>query len=207
MQYDASSGAISRARVILLIGPSGSGKDSLIDAAREPLRAYGVEVARRVITRSAEAKGEDAHGVSEAQFQAMREAGAFALDWQANGLCYGIPIQIDSWLDAGKSVLINGSRGHLAAARRRYPDLLAVGLAVSPGALRERLLARGRESLQDIEQRLARNTSLQAYDADVHVLDNSATLAQALRALLCLLGEQGVIRSSQVKKPTCNLPD
>jgi ribose 1,5-bisphosphokinase len=166
-----------------------------------------VEVARRVITRSAEAKGEDAYGVSEAQFQAMREAGAFALDWQANGWCYGIPIQIDSWLDAGKSVLINGSRGHLAAARRRYPDLLAVGLAVSPGVLRERLLARGRESLQDIEQRLARNTSLQAYDADVHVLDNSATLAQALRALLCLLGEQGVIRSSLAKKPTCNLPD
>lgn len=57
MQYDASNGAISRARVIFLIGPSGSGKDSLIDAAREALRARGVEVARRVITRSAEAKG------------------------------------------------------------------------------------------------------------------------------------------------------
>ncbi|MCO7518293.1 MULTISPECIES: phosphonate metabolism protein/1,5-bisphosphokinase (PRPP-forming) PhnN [unclassified Pseudomonas] len=207
MQYDASNGMISRARVILLIGPSGAGKDSLIDAAREPLRARGVEVARRVITRSAEAKGEDAHGVSEAQFQAMHDAGAFALDWQANGLRYGIPIQVDRWLGTGKSVLINGSRGHLAAARRRYPDLLAVGLAVSPQVLRERLLARGRESLEDIEQRLARNARLQAYDADVHVLDNSATLAEALRALLCLLDEQGIIRLSLAQKPTCNLPD
>jgi ribose 1,5-bisphosphokinase len=207
MQYDASNGAISRARVIFLIGPSGSGKDSLIDVAREVLRARGVEVARRVITRSAEAKGEDAHGVSEAQFQAMRDEGAFALDWQANGLRYGIPIQIDRWLAAGRSVLVNGSRGHLAIARRHYPDLLAVGLAVSPDALRARLLARGRESLEAIEQRLARNASLQAYDAEVHVLDNSTSLANACRALLRLLEEQGVGRSSVQKSPTCKLPD
>lgn len=106
-------------------------------------RTYGVEVARRVITRSAEAKGEDAHGVSEAQFQAMREAGAFAWIGRPMSIAMAFLYRSTSWLDAGKSVLINGSRGHLAAARRRYPDLLAVGLAVSPRALRERLLARG----------------------------------------------------------------
>ena len=42
-------------RLIYLMGPSGSGKDSLLQAAREPLR--GCRIVRRVITRSAEAVG------------------------------------------------------------------------------------------------------------------------------------------------------
>lgn len=195
MQYDASGTLPSKARLIFLIGPSGSGKDSLIDAVRGDLQAAGIEIARRVITRSAEARGEAALGVSPERFEAMRTAGDFALHWQANGLCYGIPAQVDQWLAAGTSVLVNGSRGHLAEARRRYPQLLAVGLTVSNDALRGRLLARGRESAEEIEQRLARNASLPAYDAGVHVLDNSGSLETAARALLALLCEEGVLEN------------
>ncbi|MEE1886226.1 phosphonate metabolism protein/1,5-bisphosphokinase (PRPP-forming) PhnN [Pseudomonas carassii] len=207
MQYDASGGAASRGRLIFLMGPSGSGKDSLIDAARERLFAQGVEVARRVITRSAEAKGEAALGVSVERFEAMREAGAFALDWQANGLSYGIPAQLDAWLAMGRSVLVNGSRAYLASARQRYPDLVAVGLTVSQQALRQRLLARGRESSEEIEQRLSRNFRLQAYDPGVHVVDNSGSLASAVEALLALLRSEGVIAEAPGKKPTCKMPD
>jgi len=189
------------------MGPSGSGKDSLIEAARERLIAHGIEIARRVITRSAEAKGEDALGVSVERFEAMREAGAFALDWQANGLSYGIPAHLDAWLAAGRSVLVNGSRAYLANARQRYPDLVAVGLTVSQQALRQRLLARGRESNEEIEQRLARNFRLQAYDPSVHVVDNSASLVSAVEALLALLRSEGVIADAAGKKPTCKMPD
>ena len=56
-------------RLIYLMGPSGSGKDSLIEAAREPLRTLGCEVIRRVITRSAESVGEDAIGVTPQEFE------------------------------------------------------------------------------------------------------------------------------------------
>ena len=45
-------------RLIYLIGPSGSGKDSLLDAARPRLAERGCRIVRRVITRSAEAVGE-----------------------------------------------------------------------------------------------------------------------------------------------------
>ncbi|MFK3771222.1 phosphonate metabolism protein/1,5-bisphosphokinase (PRPP-forming) PhnN [Pseudomonas sp. NPDC089406] len=193
MQHDASGTLPSPGRLIFLIGPSGSGKDSLIDAARGELAAGGIEIARRVITRSAEARGEAAHSVSREQFQIMCAAGEFALHWQANGLCYGIPAQVDRWLASGTAVLVNGSRGHLAQARRQYPGLLVVGLKVSTQALRARLLARGRESSDEIEQRLARNTALPAYDADVHVLDNSTSLEAAVQALLRLLREEGVL--------------
>ena len=177
-------------RLIYLIGPSGSGKDSLLDAARLRLAERGCRIVRRVITRSAEAVGEAAEGVSPEQFAAMNAEGAFALSWQANGLSYGIPRQIDDWLAVGDDVLVNGSRGHLAQTRERYPTLLVVLLTVDQAVLRQRLLARGRESVAQIDARLARNTqftdSLKAAPG-VFLLDNSGSLAHTVERLLrCL---------------------
>ncbi len=123
----------------------------------------------------------------------MSAAGEFAMHWQANGLEYGIPKQVDVWLAQGRSVLVNGSRGYLDEARRRYPGLLAVRLEVKPEVLRARLLARGREAPQEIDQRLARSARLQACpDPSVHVLDNSGSLATAVCTLIDLLRQQGV---------------
>jgi len=195
MQHDASAELRShtRGRLIYLMGPSGSGKDSVIDQARPALRAQGVAVGRRVITRSAEAAGEDAHGVSAEQFAAHRAQGAFALNWSANGLHYGIPLEIDAWLAQGRWVLINGSRGHLEAARARYPDLVPILLDVAPEVLRERLMRRGRETAQEIEQRLARNQLVSArIGEDVRHLDNSTSLEEAAQRLLALLKEAGL---------------
>ncbi|AVD91648.1 MULTISPECIES: phosphonate metabolism protein/1,5-bisphosphokinase (PRPP-forming) PhnN [Pseudomonas] len=194
MQHDASDRRSGTGRLIFLVGPSGSGKDSLIDASREQLAAAGVEIARRVITRSAEAKGEAAQGVTPEQFDTLRAQGAFAMHWRANGLDYGIPRQVDQWLAAGRAVLVNGSRAYLPEARQRYPDLLAVLVEVKPEVLRQRLLARGRESAEEVEQRLARSARLQAAaDPSVHVLDNSSTLEAAVAAFVSLLRDQGVL--------------
>ncbi|WP_339535015.1 phosphonate metabolism protein/1,5-bisphosphokinase (PRPP-forming) PhnN [Pseudomonas hunanensis] len=194
MQHDASDRRSGKGRLIFLVGPSGSGKDSLIDALREELAVSGVEIARRVITRSAEAKGEAAQGVTPEQFDTLRAQGAFAMHWRANGLDYGIPRQVDQWLAAGRAVLVNGSRAYLAEARQRYPDLLVVLVQVKPEVLRQRLLARGRETTEEVEQRLARSARLQAAaDPSVHVLDNSSTLEAAVAAFLSLLRNQGVL--------------
>ncbi|CRN07457.1 phosphonate metabolism protein/1,5-bisphosphokinase (PRPP-forming) PhnN [Pseudomonas fulva] len=197
MHHDASCVSPPRGKLILLIGPSGAGKDSLIDAARPQLAAARVEIARRVITRSPEAKGEAAVGVDAEQFERMKLQGAFAMHWQANGLQYGIPRQIDEWLAQGRSVLVNGSRGHLAQARIRYPDLLAIRVDVSLDILRQRLQARGRETQAEIDQRLARHVSLSdAADDGVRTVDNSTTLSTAVEALLGVLREEGVIQAN-----------
>ncbi len=194
MQHDASDRRSGTGRLIFLVGPSGSGKDSLIDASREQLAVAGVEIAHRVITRSAEAKGEAAQGVTPEQFDTLRAQGAFAMHWRANGLDYGIPRQVDQWLAAGRPVLVNGSRAYLAEARQRYPDLLVVLVQVKPEVLRQRLLARGRETTEEVEQRLARSARLQAAaDPSVHVLDNSSTLEAAVAAFFSLLRNQGVL--------------
>ncbi|UFH51694.1 phosphonate metabolism protein/1,5-bisphosphokinase (PRPP-forming) PhnN [Pseudomonas sp. KNUC1026] len=176
------------------MGPSGAGKDSVIDAARERLAALGVEVVQRVITRSPESLGERALGATPEAFAQMRQEGAFALCWSANGLWYGIPATIDACMADGEGVLVNGSRAHLPQALARYPGLLAIMLEVRPEVLRARLLKRGREPLASIEARLDRNGALleqssqwQGEGVLIHRLDNSGELANTVEALLTLI--------------------
>jgi len=179
-------------RLIYLMGASGAGKDSLLDAVRGQLEAQRCRIVTRVITRSAEAKGENAIAVSAEEFDRRRRDGDFAMSWEANGLAYGIPKEIDAWLAAGSHVLVNGSREYLHEARKRYPDLLAVLLQVEPEVLRARLLERGRETPDDIEARLMRNSRFasnagKAGDG-VICLDNSGPLQDSVTRLVQLIG-------------------
>ena len=195
MQYDASGVPLARAgKVIYLMGPSGAGKDSLMNAAREQLLAGHVRIPRRVITRSAEAAGEDAITVSLEQFEQMSDRGEFALEWRANGLAYGIPSYIDTWVAEGWHVLVNGSRAHLATAQAKYPDLLPILLCVDPQVLRARLVGRGREGQEEIEQRIARNRQfVTQVDGQLLRVDNSTSLDDAVDRLLAVLQGAGLV--------------
>ncbi|OLU32716.1 phosphonate metabolism protein/1,5-bisphosphokinase (PRPP-forming) PhnN [Pseudomonas sp. PA15(2017)] len=179
-------------RLIYLMGPSGAGKDSVLQNLQLHLEGRRFRVARRVTTRSAEAVGERAIAVSPSEFDERERAGDFAMVWRANGLAYGILKEIDKWLADGCQVIVNGSRGYLQEARRRYPDLLAVLLEVEPAILRSRLLSRGREDAAQIEARLARSADLTGSalvqsDERIVRLDNSGNLDNAVQRLLQLV--------------------
>lgn len=110
--------------------------------------------------------------------------------WHANGLAYGIPLEIDEWLNVGRHVLMNGSRANLRQAQERYPTLLPVLLTVKDDVLRERLLRRGRETPEQIDARLARNALFKdrrSSDLPVHLIDNSGALTDAVNQLLALI--------------------
>lgn len=133
-------------KLIWLMGPSGSGKDSLLAELRLREQTQ-LLVAHRYITRDASAGSENHIALSEREFFTRAGQNLLALSWHANGLYYGVGIEIDLWLHAGFDVVVNGSRAHLPQARARYQSaLLPVCLQVSPEILRQRLENRGRET-------------------------------------------------------------
>lgn len=140
-------------KLIWLMGPSGSGKDSLLAALRQREHTQ-LLVAHRYITRAANAGNENHIALSEQEFFTRAGQNLLALSWHANGLYYGVGVEIDLWLHAGFDVVVNGSRAHLPQAQARYGKaLLPICLQVSPDILRQRLQARGRESETEIAAR------------------------------------------------------
>lgn len=139
-----------------VMGASGAGKDSLMSFVRQRCADTPLMFAHRYITRPAEAGGEDHVAVSIEAFGRLRDAGAFALHWSANGLSYGVGIEVEKWLSAGLDVVLNGSREHLPLASARFPQLRPILIEVSPERLAERLRARGRESEDEVLARIER---------------------------------------------------
>lgn len=174
--------------LILVVGPSGAGKDTLITLARLMIGPRGdVAFARRLVTRP-EGAGE-AHGtLTEEAFEVERAAGRFPLSWRAHGLAYALGPEVAEAVKAGRVVVANGSRASLPEARARFARLNVVEITAPVELRAERLAARGRESADAIRERLARAPAV-AVAPDL-VIENSgppeagaATLARHILGL------------------------
>jgi len=172
-------------RIFAVVGPSGAGKDTLMAEARR--RRPELHLVRRVVTRPEEAGGEPFEGVSREEFARREAEGAFVLTWQAHGLRYGIPATIDRALAEGRDVLWNGSRGVLGRAWEVVPNLTVIHVTASPPVLAARLAARGRESREEIERRLARAAYEIPYGPPIRVVRNDGALEEAVAAFLAAL--------------------
>lgn len=175
-------------RLVYLMGPSGAGKDSLLDAVRQAA-VPRLLVAHRYITRPAGATGENHIALSRAEFMLRRDNGLFALYWQAHECQYAIGVEIDLWLTRGFNVVVNGSRNYLPRAQARYGHyLVPLCLTVSPSVLRQRLMARGRESPAQIEERLQRaEVAQRQLPRDCLCIDNNGLLENAVDRFCTLL--------------------
>jgi ribose 1,5-bisphosphokinase len=149
--------------LVAVVGPSGAGKDTLLAGARVRIGSDDgrFRFVRRSITRPAEAGGEDHEPLDRTAFLGARDAGAFALSWEAHGLLYGIPYSITDDLAAGRCVVANLSRGVLKEADARFP-LLVLEITAPAAVLAQRLAARGREDAETVASRLAREGPLPA---------------------------------------------
>lgn len=167
-------------RFIAVVGPSGVGKDSVMAAmaARDPR----ISLARRIITRPADAGGECFDGVTEDEFETRKARGEFALSWAAHDLHYAIPATVTAQIASGQDVLANLSRAALVQARARFERVEIISLSADRTVLAARLSGRGRETADQIAGRLAR-VGLPLPDGMVaHHIDNSGPLAQTVRA-------------------------
>jgi ribose 1,5-bisphosphokinase len=196
MQGEPSRGA----RLWYVMGPSGAGKDSLLNYVRQRQeRAGRLMFAHRYITRPADAGGENHIALSHEEFEQREGNGCFALSWRRNGLAYALGLEVDVWLAQGLDVVVNGSRAALPLARQHFSVLQPLWITASPAVLAARLVARGRESAEAIERRLAEAAAFIPPD-DCLVLVNDGSLAQAGDTLLSLLDALPACRAAVAKK-------
>ena len=178
---------------VAVAGPSGAGKDTLLDAVRAELAGDArFHFARRSITRPPTPGGEAHEPLSAEAFQAALEAHEFLLHWRAHGLGYGIR---RAEAPAGRVVILSLSRAVLPEAARLRP-LRLIEVTAPPALLAERLARRGREDAASIAARLAREVPLPEGLAVTRVLNDgpvaegAARLRSALEAVAaaCLPG-------------------
>lgn len=148
--------AIGPGWLVLVVGPSGAGKDTLIGRAQVLLAGDETIVfPRRVVTREASVH-EDNLRVTPAEFDQAVAAGSFALSWRAHGHGYGLPHAIDGDIRAGRTVVANVSRTIVSETRERYANTAVVLVTAPSEVLAQRLAARQRSSDVSIDERLAR---------------------------------------------------
>jgi guanylate kinase len=143
--------------LFVVSGPSGAGKDTLVDAllSRHSRLRYSVSVTTRP-PRPDEHEGKDYFFVTREQFK-QRLADKGLLEWREyNENLYGTPRDyIVRTLSEGYDVIMKPEVNGALKIKETYPDAVLIFLV--PGQfsdLRERLLARRTETNEEIASRL-----------------------------------------------------
>jgi ribose 1,5-bisphosphokinase len=182
--------AIGPGRLVLVVGPSGAGKDTLLGLAKAACADdANIVFARRAITRQATAS-EDNDELSPEAFREAVERGAFAVNWEAHGHCYALRSAIDDDIRAGRTVIANVSRTVIGALRRAYAVVVVIAITAPPEILAKRLAARGRSSDGKIDQRLGRVVDDDAAVPDVTIVNMSSAEYHARQLLRFIKGDR-----------------
>ncbi|GGI32667.1 phosphonate metabolism protein/1,5-bisphosphokinase (PRPP-forming) PhnN [Bradyrhizobium guangdongense] len=165
------AGAIGPGRLVLVVGASGAGKDTLLRLAQAACADdRNIVFPRRIVTRASSAD-EDNIAVSPDEFARAREHGDFAVHWDAHGHAYALPLEINDDIRAGRTVVVNVSRTVISALRRAYANVVVVVITAPPDVLAQRLAARARHSDGNIAERLSRSVDDSSANADVTILN------------------------------------
>jgi thymidine phosphorylase len=187
-----------------VVGPSGAGKDSLIDGARAALDDDYV-FARRVITRPDGSVGEEHEGVSEAEFARRHRSGEFLVTWDAHDLRYGLPRSLMSELERGLNVVANGSRAVIAELAERLPRFVVVLVTAPHDLLAQRIAARGRESGEQVAQRVARTGAPVPPEVSCITVSNDSTLEVGIARFVEALRQGGKASGADAPASRTNL--
>lgn len=172
---------------VAVVGPSGVGKDTLLNYAKARLADQQQYVfVRRTITR-APFPGEDHAPVTPSMFASACQENSFALYWNANDIWYGVPIDADRHVSAGRTVIANLSRAVLADVRVRYRRRMIVRITAPVDVVRMRLASRAREGQRGIDARLARFDDPVPDADDVIEIENAGDIVAAGDALVAAI--------------------
>ena len=145
--------------LVVVSGFSGAGKGTLMKQLVRSYDNYALSVS--VTTRpprEGEVHGKDYFFISEEEFSAMEKEGRL-MEWAGYvGRHYGTPRDyVFRRLDEGKDMILEIEVQGALQVKEKYPEAVLVFVA-PPGAavLKERLLGRGTESIEQVEKRLLR---------------------------------------------------
>ncbi|MBX6354368.1 MAG: guanylate kinase [Micromonosporaceae bacterium] len=179
------------ARLVVLSGPSGVGKDSVIELirARSPWVWLSVSVTTRP-KRDYEVDGVHYTFVSRPEFERMVASGQL-LEWaEFAGNLYGTPrAPVEARLAAGIPVLLKIDLQGARQVRQAMPDALLVFLAPpSPEELKRRLIGRGTEDEETVRRRLEHADEELAAEPEFDVTVVNDYVERAADELVGLLG-------------------
>ncbi|WP_298240041.1 phosphonate metabolism protein/1,5-bisphosphokinase (PRPP-forming) PhnN [uncultured Bradyrhizobium sp.] len=187
VQDDA--GAIGPGRLVLVVGPSGAGKDTLLRLAQAACADdRGIVFPRRVVTRESSAD-EDNIALGSDEFRRARDHGDFAVHWEAHGHSYALPSDINDEIRAGRTVVANVSRTVIGTLRQAYANVVVVAITAPPEVLAARLAARARHSDGNLADRLSRSVSDASAEADVTILNAGSAEYHGRHLLRVIKGE------------------
>jgi len=181
-----AAGLIGPGRLLLVVGPSGAGKDTVIAGAKAAsAHDPAIVFPRRVVTRIA-TEAEEHDSLDDAGFEHALADGDFAFWWQAHGLRYGIPRSVDDDIRAGHTVICNVSRGAVADLGGRYARIVAILITAPADILAERLSGRSRTSDGSLHQRVKRNDAYVNFRTD-YTINNIGAPEKAVRLFLDII--------------------
>jgi|SRR4051812_49164230 ribose 1,5-bisphosphokinase len=184
------SAAIGPGRLVLVVGPSGAGKDTLLGLAKVACVDDGnIVFPRRVITREASASEENEE-VSPGTFQQALARGDYAMHWEAHGHSYALSRVVDDEIRLGRTVVANVSRTVIGAMRRAYADVVVVSITAPPDVLAERIAMRARSSDGRLESRLRRTVEDASAVPDVTIVNTGCAEYHARQLVRAIKGEK-----------------
>jgi guanylate kinase len=149
---------VRRGRLIVVSGPSGAGKDTLIRAALEAIPKLAlIASATTREPREGEIDGRDHVFLSREEFERWIEEDRL-LEWaEYSGNLYGTPKQaVEELLEKGRSVILRIELQGARQVKERRPDAVMVFVrAPSLEETRRRLESRATESFESVESRMA----------------------------------------------------
>ena len=174
-----------RGTLFLIVGNSGSGKDSIITGVIKefPSNLIQIYAPKRYITRPP-SEFERNISITIKDFKELEEKGKFALKWHIYELDYGVPIDIEKWLKKGHPVIVNVSRTVIEMARKKYKNTKVVFVEVPFEITLQRIRDRKRENEELLKKRIERAKQNQKLQMADFIVDNSGELNDAVYQLI-----------------------
>jgi guanylate kinase len=179
-----------RGRLVVISGPSGAGKTSVCRQLKEDPRVEFSVSATTRLERPGERDGVDYHFLTAQEFDRRERAGEFLESASYNGNRYGTLRQpMEEALAAGRIFLLEIEvQGTRQLRERNVPGEYIFIVPPSLAVLRARLVARGTNTAEEIEQRMRiAAEEMEAASLYDHVVEN-AVLDDTVAAVKARIG-------------------